>query len=254
MAEYNLFVKFTTELVVDGAISLPNLLLKGYKKMGLNETELLLLLHLWRFNQEEGDSYPTPEDIAFFMTMDGNEVQALMAGLIEKKVLSVEHLYHPQQGKWVNRFSLDGLFDKLMENWALLKAQELETDQKPVTQLSEEVAQEIFKTFEEEFGRLLSPFESSQILEWCHQDHYAPELVLEALRKASIRGIKNLKYIDSILLDWRNNKIVSLEQVEDHEKEFLAKQHSKMRKTEPQTRKEQQIKQKTEKYKDVYMS
>lgn len=255
MTEYSLFVKFTSELIADGAVSLPNLLLSSYKKMGLNETELLLLIHLWRFEQEEGKSYPTPSELADYMTINNDEIQDLLAGMIEKKILSVEHIYDPNNKRWTDRFSFAGLFDKLMEHWALLKAQQLEGEKSFGYQLSAEVAQNLFQAFEEEFGRLLSPFESNQILEWCYKDKYSPDLVLEALRKASLRGIKNLKYIDSILLDWSKHNISTLAEVEQYELQFQARQQAKreLSKCKRQERKEEEIQKKIDKYKDVYM-
>lgn len=253
MAEYSLFVKFTSELFVNGAVTLPNLLLSSYKKMGLNETEVLLLIHLWRFEQEEKQSYPTPKELSNYMTVDCDEIQDLLAGMIEKKILSVEHIYDTNNQRWTDRFSFAGLFDQLMEHWALQKAQEMEQEKDSGLQLSAETAQNLFQAFEDEFGRLLTPFESNQILEWCYQDKYSPELVLEALRKASIRGIKNLKYIDSILLDWSKHNISTLAEVEQYELQFQARQQAKRRLSREQERKEEEIKKKMDKYKDVYM-
>ena len=255
MTDYSLYVKFTSELMVNGAVTLPNLLLSSYKKMGLNETELLLLIHLWRFEQEERKSYPTPKELSSYMTISSDEIQELLAGMIEKKVLTVEHIYDPNNQRWTDRFSFAGLFDQLMEHWALLKAQQLESEKKSGLQLSAEVAQSLFQAFEEEFGLLLSPFESNQILEWCYKDKYSPELVLEALRKASIRGVKNLKYIDSILLDWSKHNISSLAEVEQYELQFQARQQAKKGTSKGKSleRKEEEIKKKIDKYKDVYM-
>lgn len=254
MAEFNLLVKYTSELVINSAITVPNLLLKVYKKMGLTETELLLILHLWRFKEEENNEFPDLEELSNCMTVNSVEIQTLLAGLIEKKILSVNHLYDKKQGRWVDRFSYLGLFDQLMEHWAICKAKELEADENLNLQMSEEISHELFKTFEEEFGRLLSPFESNQIIEWCQRDNYSPDLILEALRKTSLRGIKNLKYVDSILLDWRNNGISTIEEVENYEKLFQEKQQAKEKPPKKPSKKEEEYRRKIEKYKDVYMN
>lgn len=254
MSEENLFLKFTSELFAEGAVNVPSLLLKSYKKMGLNETELVLILHLWSFQQLGPQQYPTPQELSSVMTIESTQIQTLLAGLVEKKVLSIEHLYDPAQKKWIDRFSFAGLFDKLMENWALLKAQQLEKESRHDIELSSEVVQEIFRAFEEEFGRLLSPFESHQILEWCYEDKHLPELIIEALRKASLRGIKNMKYIDSILKDWQKHNIRTVKQVEEYEKQFQTRQQLRKKEARTPQIKEDEIKRKIEKYKDVYMS
>lgn len=254
MSEHNLFLKFASELFVDGAVAVPSLLLKSYKKIGLDETELILLLHLWCFQQQDHNGYPTPKELSSLMTIESGKIQTLLAGMVEKKIISIKRQYDPNQKKWVDRFSFAGLFDKLMENWALIKAKELEKETGAEVQLSSEVVQEIFHAFEEEFGRLLSPFESNQILEWCYEDQYVPELILEALRKASLRGIKNMKYIDSILKDWRDNNVRNLKHVEAYEKQYQARQQLKQKAVKPSNPKDDEIKRKIEKYKDVYMS
>ncbi|MFA5535907.1 MAG: DnaD domain protein [Bacillota bacterium] len=254
MTKYDFLLKYTSELIIDGFVMLPNLLLKFYKKLGLTETELLIILHLWRFKTEENIEFPDLDEISGYTTLESTQVQSMLASLIERKILAVEHLYDKKQGVWVDRFSYLGLFDKLMEYWAICKAKELEAESSAVSQFSEEVAEELFKVFENEFGRLLSPFEVKQIIEWCKTDNHSPELVLEALKRASLRGIKNLKYIDSILLDWSNNNISTLAEIERYEKDFKDKQQSKEGSTKKVSRKDDEYQQKVEKYKDVYIN
>ena len=254
MGQTNLLSTFTSDLIINGSITVPNLLLKVYNKIGLDETELLLILHLWRFKEEEKNDYPCLDELASYMTINNSQIQALLARLIEKKILTVEHLYDHKQKRWVDRFNYTGLFEKLMDQWAILKKEEEENKEKQNLQLSQQAIQEIFKAFENEFGRLLSPFESKQIIEWCKIDGYSMELILEALRKTSLRGIKNLKYINSILLDWRNNNIHTLEQIEEHERRFQARQQTKEGTPKSLKKKSEEFKQKLEKYKDIYMN
>ncbi len=254
MTKYDFLLKYTSELITEGAVIVPNLLLRFYKKLDLTEVELLVILHLWRFKMEEGNEFPDLDEISKYTTVNNTQVQSLLAGLIEKKILSVEHLYDKKQGIWIDRFSYLGLFDKLMEYWAICKAKELENENNIDLQLSEEVANELFKAFESEFGRLLSPFEIKQIMEWCKTDNYSPELILEALKRTSLRGIKNLKYIDSILLDWSNNGINSVEEVGKYEKDFKEKQQSKENPSKRLKRKDKEYQEKIEKYKDVYIN
>lgn len=253
MANYNLYIKFISELIVEGAITLPNLLLKNYTKMELNEKELILLLHIWRFAQEESNDSPSSAQIANYMTIESAEVDILIEGLVARKLLSIEEVYDPTSPQRIGKLSFNGLLDQLMEIWALTKAQKLDENQEK-KQVDTEIIQNIFQVFEDELGRLLSPFEANQILEWCNQDKFSSELIIEALRKASLRGVKNLKYIDTILSDWQRNGIFSLEQVAEYEKRFRTNQQIK--KSGPKTAPDisEEIQQRIEKYKDVYMS
>lgn len=68
----------------------------------------------------------------------------------------------------------------------------------------------LYSVFEQEFGRLLSPFEGEQITEW--EEQYGFELPKQALVEAVISNKKNFRYIDSILLDWSKNDIRTVEE------------------------------------------
>ena len=60
----------------------------------------------------------------------------------------------------------------------------------------------IFDTFERELGRTLSPMEYGQIQEWITSGN-SQEMITYALREAVLNGVSNLRYIDSILNDWK---------------------------------------------------
>ncbi len=46
-----------------GSIAIPKLLMMHYKKLGLNETEFMVVLHVHTF-LESGNSFPTPSEIS----------------------------------------------------------------------------------------------------------------------------------------------------------------------------------------------
>lgn len=64
---------------------------------------------------------------------------------------------------------------------------------------------EVVRLFEQEFGRPLSPMESQEIRGWL--DKHPQELITQALKEAVIRGAVRIKYIDTILADWKKNNI-----------------------------------------------
>ncbi|WP_165847688.1 DnaD domain-containing protein [Ammonifex thiophilus] len=76
---------------------------------------------------------------------------------------------------------------------------------------------ELYRLFEQEFGRPLSPFEAEQISKWLKE--MPPELVREALRRAVLMGRRNLKYVDGILKSWRGMGFRTLFEVLEHEEE-----------------------------------
>ena len=62
---------------------------------------------------------------------------------------------------------------------------------------------EIYKLFEQEFGRLLSPMEYETIGMWFDQDKHSSALIRLALKEAVLSQKLSLRYIDRILFEWK---------------------------------------------------
>ena len=77
---------------------------------------------------------------------------------------------------------------------------------------------EIYRKFEQEFGRPLTPLESEQIISW--YDDHPLEIIAEALKQAVVYGRVNLKYIDSILECWKKNNIRTVREIAEYQEEF----------------------------------
>ena len=69
-------------------------------------------------------------------------------------------------------------------------------------------------TFQQELGRLLSPFEIEDLEKSLKEDGTSAELIKEGLREAVLNGKPNWKYIQAILRNWRHEGIKSVAQVE----------------------------------------
>lgn len=69
-------------------------------------------------------------------------------------------------------------------------------------------------TFQQELGRLLSPFEIEDLEKSLKEDGTSADLIKEALREAVLNGKPNWKYIQAILRNWRHEGIKSVAQVE----------------------------------------
>ena len=72
----------------------------------------------------------------------------------------------------------------------------------------------LVETFQQELGRLLSPFEIEDLEKSLKEDGTSAELIKEALREAVLNGKPNWKYIQAILRNWRHEGIKSVAQVE----------------------------------------
>ena len=73
---------------------------------------------------------------------------------------------------------------------------------------------DLVETFQQELGRLLTPFEIEDLSKTVNEDGVKADLIKEALREAVFNGKPNWKYIQAILRNWRHEGIQSVAQVE----------------------------------------
>ncbi|MTW85940.1 DnaD domain protein [Virgibacillus dakarensis] len=191
-------------------LQIPTRLLTNYKALGLNETEVMLLLQIYRFIFDENE-FPTPAELASFLTINEQECSNVLRKLMQKGFLAIEQTKN-EQGIWSEVYSLDPLWEKIFSTNKPENGQEEGT---------------IFILFEQEFGRPLSPFEIETINVWLDEDKLYPSLIKAALRESVLMGKLNFKYIDRILRDWKKKGIHTVEQAREATKSFHQKQTPK---------------------------
>lgn len=200
------------EQMLQKQLVLPQKLLTSYKELNLNESELVIILQLFRF-QQEGVTFPTPSEIAHYVTISEEECSNLLRTLIQKGMVEILHEKGPDN-IIQEKYSLEPLFVRLFQPKKEKKA-------------SGEVSKEsLFSLFEKEFGRPLSPFEIETVNIWLDDEEYREDLIKAALREAVLMGKMNFKYIDRILAEWQRKGINTVEQAKTHGKQFRNNQKS----------------------------
>lgn len=63
----------------------------------------------------------------------------------------------------------------------------------------------IYNTFEQEFGRSLSPMEKDFINEW-KKNSISEESIVLALKESIFNGVRSFRYIDKILQTWNKEE------------------------------------------------
>ncbi|SDI98760.1 DnaD domain-containing protein [Salimicrobium halophilum] len=200
------------ESMLQKQLILPQGLLTSYKRMGMNETELAIVLQLWRF-QQEGVNFPTPAELIHFLTISEEECSMLLRALIQKGLIEILDEKGPDN-IIQEKYSLEPLFARLFQP---------ETKPKEKKDVPKE---SLFPLFEKEFGRPLSPFEIETINIWLDEEHYQEDLIKAALREAVLMGKMNFKYIDRILAEWQRKGIKSVKEAKNHGKQFRNHQKS----------------------------
>ncbi|PLS16319.1 DNA replication protein DnaD [Bacillus sp. M6-12] len=210
------------EWMKEGHIMVPSFLLSHYKMLGLNESELMLLLQLQNFS-EQGNKFPTPAEISARMTFSEAECLLFLQKLIQKGFIVIEEeitdsIRHES-------YSLEPMLVKII-NCFLNEQNHKESEQ--VKQEEES----LYTVFEQEFGRPLSPFECETLAMWMDDDAHQPEIIKAALKEAVISAKLNFRYIDRILFEWKKNGIKTIDQAKMQGEKFRAHQ-KRGRKPEP---------------------
>jgi DNA replication protein len=193
-----------------GSVSIPVILFNNYAKLGINEEEFMMVLHVQKFKQN-GNQFPTPTELSEHMSISTSACTSILRSLIQRGFLSIEEC--EENTILFENYSLKPLWDKL---YSYLMQENNEKEQ----ERSKQEDQNLYLIFENEFGRPLSPFECETLAIWIDQEDYDPVIIKAALREAVMSGKLNFRYIDRILFEWKKNGIRTIDQARNHAKKF----------------------------------
>ena len=187
-------------------IVIPRILLNNYRLLNITDSEFIVIMILLSY----GDKITyNPEEFAREVRMSKHEVMSIIDSLCDKNIISL--VVEKVNKKTYEYLSMELLYQKLFNIVA--------NDEKHE---KEEIDNSIFSVFEKELGRTLSPMEFEQIKEWITSGN-SNELIICALREAVLNGVGNLRYIDSILNDWRKKGYKKQEDVKKDREIYRSK-------------------------------
>lgn len=200
-------------------IQIPSRLLIDYKKYNLNEIELIVLMQIHR-NLQHGITFPTPTQLSEPLTIDEKACTKVLRKLIQMDILAIEQLEN-EENQLSEAYSLEPLWNKMIEPEK--KNDEIDTRETNEKESKQEQIGSIFKMFEQEFGRPISPFEIEMINSWLDLDDMNPSLIQAALRESVLMGKLNFKYIDRILREWKHKGVHTIEKAKEVSQSFRKK-------------------------------
>lgn len=135
--------------------------------------------------------------------IDERQLFSIIQHLMDRQVLEIKQR-EAKDGKKVDYYSFKPLLRQLEVLFKQSSFSVEKMSQKDVNVLA---------LIEQEFNRQLSGFEIEMISGWIHKDKYPQELIVAALKEAILNQAHNVKYIDRILLAWKNKGIKSAQQL-----------------------------------------
>lgn len=194
--------KYSIQDILQDQLPIPIKLLTSLTSLHLNEQELAVILQLHRYLYHN-ILFPTPNDLAGYLTITEEECANILRSLIQKGMLSIEQVKN-EQNQLSEVYSLNPLWERVYT-------------MEPNHEYSDGT---IFILFEQEFGRPLSPFEIETINVWLDEDKISPALIKAGLRESVLMGKLNFKYIDRILRDWQQKGIQTVDEAREASRSF----------------------------------
>ena len=186
-----------------GNLVLPSELLLNYNRLFSSSDDFLV----WQFFYLQNTTALgelSPSQIAEKIGKQVTEVNQAISRLTEKGLLQYRTI--ELNGE------IEVIFDATL---ALERLDQLFEKQAPnQVQSAPNDLKSLVDTFQQELGRLLSPFEIEDLEKSLKEDGTSADLIKEALREAVLNGKPNWKYIQAILRNWRHEGIKSVAQVE----------------------------------------
>ena len=186
-----------------GNLVLPTELLFHFHEIFDNSDDFLVWQFFYLQNTTSLEEI-SPVQIAESIGKSVAEVNRSMSNLTEKGLLQYKTI--------ALNGEIEAVFDALP---ALERLDKIVENHSSVAQaISQNVLKDLVETFQQELGRLLTPFEIEDLTKTIQDDKTSPELVTAALREAVFNGKANWRYIQAILRNWRREGITTVAQVE----------------------------------------
>ena len=193
--------KLIEQINNDNHYTIPKYVLLFAKEANLDVNSLILLIYLLnKKNKDIFDYVKIKNDLSF----DEKELMDSISCLKDKKILTIE-MEKNDLGVLEERVNISSFYDIIFSK---------------ILNESEEIKNEndLFSTFENEFGRTLSPVEYDIINSWIDKG-IEKELIKEALKEAIFNGGNNLRYIDKLLYEWGKKGIKTPSEISKKRKE-----------------------------------
>lgn len=200
-------------------------------ELNLKGNELLVYAIIYGFSQEENQKFAG--SIQYLANWIGSSKQTVFnclkslieKGLIEKKETFINGVkFCEYQSKFLMGVVkiFDGGSQKIRPNNINNNIDYINNNNSS----SIEKCDTIYDFLEQNFGRTLNSIEIEMIREW--NDN---ELTRYAIKQAVLNGKYNVKYINTILVNYKNNSITTVQQAQEEEKKFKSKKEIKKSKT-----------------------
>jgi len=184
-------IKDIKRYINNNTIDFTELILNNYYKLGLDETDAVIMIKL-QYLLNNNKTFISPKELAGMLSLSTQKTSRRLNSLIEKGFIQME-VVEKKNGKQTESFNFDFLIESIIKTGYEKRNKSKETTNKTLES-------KLVKLFEEEFKKPLSILDIQTITKWLNEDKYTYEDIKEALFDAVRLRKLTIKYVDSILL------------------------------------------------------
>ena len=208
------------------------ILIQGWmvNELNLKGNELMVYAIIYGFSQEEGQKYTgSLQYLANWTNTSKETIRQCLKSLIDKNLIAKEEQFinNVKFCRYYTR-NLVGVYKKLGGGIQETCINNIDNNIDYINNNSSSMEKydTIYDFLEHNFGRTLNSIEIEMVREW--NDN---ELTRYAIKQAVLNGKYNIKYINTILVNYRNNSITTVQQAQEEEKAFKSKKEIKKSRT-----------------------
>lgn len=178
------------EMLIKNPLILIEVLLEKNAVLNFSPEEVVILQYLWLAKTKQNMTLSNKQ-IAEMANIEEANVRKAIMNLIKEKYITL--VSSDVEGKITEEYDLSPLINKCFDATIM-----------PIK--TSNALQQFVQKVEGEFARKLSPIEIQYIQGWIYDEHISVEVLEEALKESVINGVRNFKYMNSIINNWQTNK------------------------------------------------
>jgi len=206
------FYKQTTDLDL-GETAIENIFINDFMPMA-DGTAVKVYLLAFKFSQDKTDRQITNETVAkhlniplsdVYRSWDFWEKKGIIRKIDNQTDYDIEFLS-------LRQLIAKGLYSqkKTASSQTTGRINNLEAGKDPEVR-------KMFYEIDQVMRRQLVPNERNLVLEWLFTDHIAMDIILAAFKySVDVKGVKNIKYVASVIRGWTDQGLVTLDLLEDY--------------------------------------
>lgn len=178
----------------------------------LDGMEQIAYIHLKRYANSNGECFPGIETMAKKIGCSANTLRKYLRRLKIKKYINIEPRFEGKDQK-SNLYTLLPYPQYIDEQTA-----EEEQNSEVKEEIKNKGIGDVFKYYQNNINPTYGSMEREKIIHWFEEFNDDADIIIKALKIAVEQNVRKIKYVEKILIDWKDNGIKTVEEVESYTK------------------------------------